>query len=207
MTHRLFLLSFFLFAYGNFFGQGLQVLITEEKNGKRVELFAENKTSDTLNVFFLIKAEGYRRSAAKPILKDLPPNSKVPMTTLIELDGETSQYTYDLIINKERKDISIKFTPEARDIRSIVQDRLVLFVAPGCDKCTALSEALTEKRITHKAFDIHQDPTMYRQFMSFIERMLTSETKIKFPVIWNNDYVIFGYDELETIVDELENNN
>jgi glutaredoxin len=126
------------------------------------------------------------------------------LTTLIELDGQESQYTYDLIINKERNDISIKFKPETRDIRSVVQDRLVLFVSPGCDHCDELSNALTERRITYKAFDIHKDPTMYRQFISFIERMLTSETKIKFPVIWNNDYAIFGYDDLETLITELE---
>ncbi|NNM09630.1 MAG: hypothetical protein HKO61_10680, partial [Flavobacteriaceae bacterium] len=53
--------------------QGLKVLIKEQKSGKRLVLVAENKTQDTLNVFLMVNAEGYRRSASKPVIKNIPP--------------------------------------------------------------------------------------------------------------------------------------
>lgn len=55
-----------------------QVLISEKKTGKRLVLMAENTTADTLNVFLMVFAEGYRRSADKPILKDIPLFQKCP---------------------------------------------------------------------------------------------------------------------------------
>ncbi|PKA83697.1 glutaredoxin [Ulvibacter sp. MAR_2010_11] len=185
--------------------QGLQVLISEEKQGKRIVLMAENKTKDTLNVFFMVNAEGYRKSASKPVIKNLPPLSKTPMLTLVELNGVASQYTYDLIINKEERNLNFTYEKQAVDIEKLIEGKLVLFATSKCEKCDALASRLKDDRIQHRVLDVTEDAILYNQFMRLIERQLTEQTKIRFPVIWNKNHVIFGYDDLETILFELVN--
>ncbi|MAP54748.1 MAG: hypothetical protein CL605_07595 [Altibacter sp.] len=180
--------------------QGLKVLITEKKSGKRVVLMAQNQTADTLNVFLMVNAEGYRRSASKPVIKNIPPNSSEPMITLIELKTEPRYYTYDLIVNTLEDAKDLVFEQQENDIERIVSGKIIVFTAEACETCTTLIDSLTEERITHRTFNIHEEEVIYRQFLSYIERQLTEETKIRLPVIWNKDYVIFGYDDLEELL-------
>ena len=187
------------------FAQGEQVVISEKKTGKRIVLRAENKTADTLNVFLMVQSEGYRRSADKPVLKNIPPNSIVPMITLIELANVPSSYSYELIVNDTKKPIELDYGKEIVDIQNAIKGKIVIFTLPNCQKCTLLSTALVNNKTTHLSFDIAKDPVLYRQFMKFIENELTAETRIQFPVIWNKDHTIFGYDNLETLIAELVN--
>lgn len=197
------LLLILVFISTKGFCQNLQVLISEEKTGNRTILYAENKTADTLNVFFMVNAEGYRKSASKPVIKNIAPGEKEPMATLIELKDEPSRYTYDLIINKSETDIHFTYDKQAKDIRKLIEGKLVIFSMEKCSKCLSLSNYLTEQRIAHRIFDITDDAILYNQFMQLIERELTNETRIRFPVIWNKNAVIFGFDTLEDITPQL----
>jgi len=201
---RKILIVLLIISSWNGFSQGLKVLISEVKTGKRVVLFAENKTQDTVNVFLMVNAEGYRRSAAKPVIKNIAPGDNVPMITLIELDGEESKYTFEMIVNDKESDINFSYDEPERDIERVIKGQLVIFSSEGCTKCTLLSELLETQRIQHRIFNINEDAVLYGQFMSFIERRLTVETKIRFPVIWNKDEVIFGYDDLEEVLKDLQ---
>lgn len=197
-----------LTAFFSFLGtaQEEKVLISEKKTGKRLVLMAENKTADTLSVFLMVHAEGYRRSADKPVLKDLPPHSKTPMITLIELKDAASSYTYDLIVNEERNnDIKLVKKKEIVDIENAVKGKLVIFRLNLCDKCDTLISRLQDKRIQHRVFAIEEDGALYGQFMAFIDKELTSETRIRFPVVWNRSHTLFGYDDIETILGVLGN--
>jgi glutaredoxin len=195
-----------LFITAPFYGvsQDLKVLISEKKTGKRVVLMAENKTQDTLNVFLMVHAEGYRRSASKPVLKDLPPLSKTPMITLIELSGVPHQYTYELIVNEQKSELQFTVQKKANDIEKVIANKLVIFSKNDCSKCELLTALLKDKRIQHRNLNIEEDAVLYRQFMVFIEPKLQAETKIRFPVIWNKDHAIFGYDSITDILKELE---
>ncbi len=201
---RKILFTFLAFLSFQMYAQELQVLISEKKSGKRIVLFAENRTTDTLNVFFMVNAEGYRKSASKPVIKDIPPKAKVPMITLIELTDTPSRYTYDLIINKEKRNVNFTYEKQAKDIKKMIKGKRVLFTKNNCEKCDELATTLKDNRISHRVFDITEDAILYNQFMRLIERSLTEETKIRFPVIWNKDHVIFGYNDLETIVKEIQ---
>ena len=204
MRYKL-LLIFLVLSTHSTLSQGLKVLIKEKKQGKRLVLVAENMTKDTLNVFLMVNAEGYRRSASKPVIKNVPPLSEVPMITLIELSGVESRYTFDMVVNEKENPMSFSYDEPERDIERVMKGKIVIFTADGCTKCTTLSEELHKARVQHRIIDIEQDAVLYGQFMSFIERKLTSGTKIKFPVIWNRDDVIFGYDDLNEIVGRLQN--
>ncbi len=186
------------------YSQENRILITEEKKGKKIILNAENITDKTLNIFVLINANGYRRSADKPILIDVPANSKIYLTTLIPLQQINSSYTYELIINNKLDNTStIGYKKATSDITRVIENRLVLFTKLGCDRCKRLEQELTFKRITHRSFNIDEDPILYKQFMAFIQENFTEKTQIRFPVIWNKTVAIFGYDTLEEIMTKL----
>ena len=186
------------------YAQGEKILITEKKRGKRVVLFAENVTKDTLNVFFMVNSEGYRRSADKPILKDIPPSSKIKLITLIELSTVESKYTYELIVNDNKKSKEVGYENKIIDIENVIKDKLVIFTLRSCEKCKALLSKLAINRVPFKSYDIAQEPLRYRQFMRYIEDELTGTSRIVFPVIWNKDHTIFGYDDLELLFAQLQ---
>ena len=198
------LLTFLLIFGFSGIAQESRVLISEKKTGKRLVLFAENTTSDTLNTFLMVTSKGYRRSASRPVLKNIPPKQKLPMITLIEIIGQEQFYSYDLIVNEEDNNLSLEFEGEAKDIEQVIKDKLVIFTVANCDKCRLLSAQLDAKRIAHQSFSLDTDALLYRQFIGLIEKDFTTETRIRFPVIWNKDHVIFSYDELETIMSLLE---
>ena len=203
MKHKIIVGLFLLFSVQGF-SQGLKVLISEKKSGKRVVLFAENKTNDTLNVFLMVNSEGFRKSANKPVIKNIPPATKVSMLTMIEMSDVPSTYTYDLIVNEDLTKTSISTENQAKDIEKQLYGKLVLFTNANCTDCTQLITELNSKRIPHRVFDINKDQVIYRQFMAHIERSLTVETKIRFPIIWNKEEVIFGYDNVDDVLKRLK---
>jgi hypothetical protein len=182
-----------------------KVVISEKKQGKRLILMAKNNTQDSLNIFLMVTSKGYRRSASKPVLKDIAPGAKIPMITLIELTKQESTYSYELIINDEEKRADLGFEKETIDIRNVLENKLVIFTLGNCEKCTVLAIELNDRRTQFKMFNIQDDAILYKQFMSFINDELTNEVKIRFPVIWNKDHTLFGYDELEAVINQLEN--
>lgn len=111
MTHKILILLTLLLS-GTLLSQEKRILISEKKQGKRTVLFAENTTKDTLNVFFMVISEGYRKSADRPLIKDIPPHHKEPMITLIEIKGTPATYSYTLVVNEEEK--SLNFTPKKK---------------------------------------------------------------------------------------------
>lgn len=202
MKSKVIIILLCLFSY-QLYAQAEKVLITEKKKGKRVVLQAENVTSDTLNVFFMVNSNGYRRSADKPILKDIPPKSKIKMMTLIELTNVESSYTYELIVNGKNKPKEIDYTNKIIDIENVIKGKLVIFTLTPCEKCKVLLSQLSLNHTPYQSYDIAKEPLRYRQFMKYIEDELTGATRITFPVIWNRNHTIFGYDELETIMVKL----
>ncbi len=187
------------------FAQDSRVLITEEKKRKRVNLYAENTTKDSLNIFLLVFPEGFRRSASQPKLTDIAPKQKILMTTLIELgDNSTNTYTYELIITDRRDDINLSFKKNTIDIEKTITDKVVVFSREGCEKCDYLNKVLVEKRIAHRNFDVKKDAKLYKQFLAFMSKKYPNKEIVQMPVVWNKTYLIFGYDEVEDVLLELE---
>ena len=178
--------------------------IIEKKRGKLTDLYAQNKTEDSLNIFFLVHAKGYRKSASKPIIENIPPFSSILLTTLIELTSEPSSYTFDLVINGDATETSFDYEDLPKDIIKIINRKIVLFTGVNCEKCTELTTALDENKIRYDIIDINEKPVYYRQFIAHIQSELTVNTRIRLPLIWNKDYVIFGYDILDEVLDELK---
>jgi len=206
MRELYFILGFLFFSGTTALAQSQGVIISEKKMGKRINLYAENVTEDTLKVFLLVKAEGYRRSASRPILKYIAPNTKVPMTTLIEKEGMTSKYTYNLIVNKGNKDFAIHVSPNAIDIKNIVNNRIVVFETPDCEKCSVLKAMLDKEQVAYQVYNVYKDKLLYEKFRSYIKATLPEEAEVTFPVIWNRNQTLLGYNDLEILLSKLKLN-
>ncbi|MEZ4778765.1 MAG: glutaredoxin domain-containing protein [Flavobacteriaceae bacterium] len=203
MKHKVIILIL-LFTTTFSLAQKEKIIVTEKKQGKRITLFAENTTKDTLNVFIMLTAQGYRRSADRPVVMNIPPKKKVNVMTLIEMDDQESSYTYNVIVNEKQKNaIAIDPVKEVADIETILKGKLVIFSKTDCPKCETLSAFLYKEQLNHRVFNIDEDPKLYRQFMNFIDKELQETTKIRFPIIWNKTYTIFGFDNLEQVVTEI----
>lgn len=203
MKHKViitFLLLFLTLSYG----QNTAVLISEVKKGKRTQLFAENTSADTLNVFLMVDPTGYRRRAVEPVVKNIPPGRKLPMITLIELADEPSSYTYEMVVNRKAKAIDAVSQVEAPDIEKLLRNKLVVFTKQNCEACDRLMGSLKDQRIGHTAFGIEENSVIYRQFMQHISGQLTVETKIRFPIVWNRDQVLFGYENIAELLKLLK---
>lgn len=184
-----------------------KVVISEKKQGKRLTLMAENKTPDSLNVFLMVKSEGYRRSADRPVLTTLPPQSKTPLIVLIELTNVPSSYSYDLIVNDEENKVSMAYNPQIPELEKNIEDKLVLFVKDDCAKCANLIAALLKKRIQHSVIDVNRDEAVNAQFVAFLRRHGGNNLRFPLPTVWNKGKITFGYDNLDVLVNYIEENN
>lgn len=207
MLKRNVLIILFTFSVSSFLysqNKETRVLISEKKTGKRIVLFAENTTKDTLNIFFMVTPTGFRRSASRPLIKDLLPYKKVPLLTLIKIDGVTSSYEYSLIINEEERNVTVGYKKEVESIENVIYKKLVLFFRDDCEKCKLLFSALEKQHIQYRKFNIDQNQKLYNQFLKFISKRYPEKEKVRLPVIWNKEYVLLGFDNLETLLKELE---
>ncbi|WP_299898902.1 hypothetical protein [uncultured Aquimarina sp.] len=105
-------ISIFIFLNTLFFTTILEqekpVYLVEDVQKKRTIIYVQNNTDSDKSVFLKIDPIGYRRSAQRPIIKNVPANSKVQMLILIPFTDQESSYTYDLIVNEELENISAK---------------------------------------------------------------------------------------------------
>jgi len=99
--------------------------------------------------------------------------------------------------------LNSSFEKQAVNISEAFTGKLVLFTKSNCQKCVALETELKNKEIAYKSFDLNQDTVLYRQFMSFISKELTADTRIQFPIIWNKNHTLFGYNNLQQTILEL----
>ncbi|WP_108866308.1 hypothetical protein [Aquimarina aquimarini] len=101
----LFVILFFTVISGH--SQVDTVHLVEKKLKKRTIIYVQNDTDEEKNVFLKINPVGYRKSAQRPIIKNIPAKSKIQMRILIPLLNVESHYTYDLIVNKEAETIDL----------------------------------------------------------------------------------------------------
>ena len=201
-----FLLTLLVFVLGfTAFAQDSRIDISEKKQGKRIVFSAKNTSSDTLNVFFMVRSEGYRRSADRPTIRFINPGESVQLITLIELTNVTSSYEYTLVVNDEDYSMGISFDKGVIDIEKQISNKIVLFSDIACEKCQLLHTELDLNRIEHQVFDIAKDPELYKQFIAFIEKKYPEVQAMRLPVIWNKDRFLFGWDQLDEAITLLKN--
>jgi len=103
----------------------IKVKIIEEKTKKRIKLSAENVTDTSQDVFFMVNATGFRRSASRPLIKTIPAKTKIHLITLIPLANIESVYDYRLIVQDETTNIGIRKDHEP--IKLKLPEELLIF--------------------------------------------------------------------------------
>lgn len=161
--NRLQLLLFIALVSGfQFFAKAQQkntppVELIEDKQPKRWLLYAQNNTDEEQEAFLIVQGEGFRRSADRPVIKKLPPNSKVLMITLIPLKGVEPTYTKIFTYENELQDISTRKGADREEfvnIRPLKDDELTVFTEPDCEKCKLLTDFLNKNHYKYRVLDV-----------------------------------------------------
>lgn len=190
--NRLPLLLFITLVSGfQFFAKAQQnkvpkVELIEDKQPKRWLLYAQNNTNEEQEAFLLVQGEGFRRSADRPVIKKIPPNSKVLMITLIPLKGIEPTYKTIFTFENDLQQISKKKGKDKEEyvnIRSLKDDELTVFVEGSCEKCDLLLNFLNKNHLKYRKLDVNTNHKV-SEFM--FKHLKTADYKgglIDLPVI------------------------
>ena len=201
------LLLFFLVFTLHFATQTPAVELIEDKQPKRWTLYAQNNTDVEQEAFLMVKGEGFRRSADRPIIKKIPPHSKVVMMILIPLKGATPSYTKvftfeeQLQAIKKRKGEGQK---EHVNLLPVDPEQLTLFVEDDCEKCIYLTEYLNSERIKHRALDIKKYSAVFDLMWSHLKDSVSGYELIKLPVIMHKETMYFDIISMEHFIQNFD---
>lgn len=101
------------------YAQEKPVRLVEDKQKKRTIIYIQNDTDTDKSVFLKVNPTGYRKSAQRPIIKNIPAKSKVQILILIPLTDVESHYTYNLVVNEELETIDVKHSKSFKKKDSI----------------------------------------------------------------------------------------
>ncbi len=105
---KIIVFTFVLFFHFTIYAQEKPVRLVEEKQKKRTIIYVQNDTDTDKSVFLKVNPTGYRRSAQRPIIKNIPAKGKIQMLILIPLTDVESYYTYNLVVNEELETMDVK---------------------------------------------------------------------------------------------------
>ncbi|MFP2996564.1 hypothetical protein ABN763_11660 [Spongiivirga sp. MCCC 1A20706] len=158
-----------------------KVKIIEEKTKKRVNLFAENITESNHDVFFMVNATGFRRSASRPMIKTIPAKTKVHLITLIPLANVESKYDYRLIVQDKTTNIGIRKDHEP--IKLKLPDKLLVFTRKQHAKSQEFINALKDAKISFEEVDF-DTASVHRELLNnhFIAKNVNRDS-VELPVV------------------------
>ncbi len=191
---KLFLHLFYLLFPLLLIAQTPAVELIEDKQAKRWTLYAQNNTNIEQEAFLMVNGEGFRRSADRPIIKKIPPKSKVVMIILIPLKGATPSYTKIFTFEEQLQTIKKRKgegQKEHVNLLPINPDQLTIFIENDCEKCTYLSNYLNRKRIKHRTLDIKKNSAVFDLMWSHLKDSVSGRELIKLPVLMHKEKMYF----------------
>ncbi len=157
-TYSYFAFCIFLFCnIPKILAQEKKVHLVEDIQKKRTIIYVQNDTDSDKSVFLKINPIGYRRSAQRPILKNIPANSKKQMIILIPFTDVPSSYTYDLIVNEKLQNIDVKRQkekPKEVPPQTVSKYNVFVYTEQNCNRCDTLKQKLKNKKIVFLEVDI-----------------------------------------------------
>ncbi|MFT5751998.1 MAG: thiol-disulfide isomerase/thioredoxin, partial [Dokdonia sp.] len=143
-------------------------------------LYAQNNTDVEYEALLIVQGEGFRRSADRPVIKKIPPNSKILMITLIPIKGVTPTYTKIFTFEEQLQTITKRKganRPEYVNIRPLRTNEFTVFTADDCPKCDILMDHLSSNHIKHRSLTLETHNSV-QEFMFENIHDLTPETTI-----------------------------
>ena len=183
------------------------VELIEEKQAKRWTLYAKNNTDIEQEAFLMVKGEGFRRSADRPVIKKIPPNSTVVMTILIPLKGATPTYTKIFTYEEQLQTLNKSKGAEKKesvDLRPVNPEQLTIFLEKDCEKCTQLVTYLRRKRIKHRALDIKKNNAVFELMWKHLKDSVSGGELIKLPVLMHQEKMYFDIISMKHFIQNFD---
>ncbi len=191
-----------VFVTYTFFSQNehKHVKLAKQKQGKRVVLYATNTDSISYDIFLKVDTKDFRRSSNRPIIKNIPANSKIKLITLIQLANTKGIYNTTFIVNEVAYAMNIQKDHEALEFkidRAIKDRKLIIFTKDRCNICKASIDILKKNNIDYTEYNIDVDSTNY---LKIVKELKTKEsgTKSQIPMLKVDNQV---YNKIKTIED------
>ena len=182
------------------------VSILEKVTGKRVELFAVNTNDIAYDIFLKVDASGYRRSSARPIIKNIPANSKVRMITLVKLAKTEPSYKYTLVVNEISFDLAMQKDDTGFNYKmdaSLKSKKVTLFTKDNCLLCNQTKEVLVNNKINYTEFNIDQDSTHLVSLLKEFKKN-NVKSKIQAPVLKIDDSLYTNIKTQKQLIETLQ---
>lgn len=170
------------------------VELIEDKQPKRWTLYAQNNTDVEQEAFLLVQGEGFRRSADRPIIKKVPPHSKVSMIVLIPLKGAIPSYTKVFTFEEQLQTIRRRKgegQKERVNLRPVNPDQLTVFIEKDCEKCDYLINYLNTNRITYRKLDIKKNDAVFDMMWLHLKDSISGGELVKLPVLMHKKKMYF----------------
>ena len=179
------------------------VKLIEEKLEKRWLLYAQNTTEEEKEVFLMVQGDGFRRSADRPVIKQVPPGEKILMLTLIPLKEAQPTYstifTFDNKLQKIEKNHS-DYAQEYINIRPIKVNEITVYVGDECPKCDILVNHLNMKHITFRKMDVNRHHAVHEFMFNQLKDSISEAQLISLPVIQYKNQRHFNIDNINQFV-------
>ena len=133
------------------------VILVEKKTGKRLQLFAENTDSIPYMVFLRVTTTDHRRTSKRPILKEIPGNSKLLLKTLILLDGKEGIYNPTFIVNEVTTNLRMRKTHDDFDLNvstTKLTTKVLIFTNTTCDLYNEAITILEDNAFSYKNYNL-----------------------------------------------------
>ncbi|SEL81933.1 hypothetical protein SAMN04487910_3353 [Aquimarina amphilecti] len=183
------------------------VYLVEDVQKKHTVIYVQNDTNLDKSVFLKIDPIGYRRRAQRPVLKNIPANSKVQMSILIPLTDKESSYTYNLIVNDQLENINTRRQKEKpKEIKSqtIANYKLFIYTDQDCNRCDTLIQKLKENKIRFLEVDIDSKNNLLSPL--FWRKMLKegyTRENIELPFAKKNKKLYYPIPNFDILIEEI----
>jgi len=154
--------------------------IVEVKGKKKITFYAINHTEILKEVFFKIDGKGFRKSSYRPVIKKVPANTKVLLTTLIPLKNVTPEYTYFSSFDDKLQELNLETSVKSwKDLDYLIdKGETIIFTKEACSKCEKLIGMLKANRISHKVFNISENERFRDFFWNTISKLKRQDVLI-----------------------------
>ncbi len=198
-----FLFLFFFFVIHSYSqNKPSEVKLVEERDGKKLHLYAENKGGINYVVFLRVITTDFRRSGNRPILKEIPANSKQKLITLIQLANTAGAYEAEFIVNETQRDLRVQkdYTSIKEKVDAIYNpENISLFTQKFCDLCNETRTLFKQNKIDFDEFSSSS---------AKLDSLLASKNKIKqevsFPVLAIKDSVYTAITNKQEVIKILK---
>lgn len=204
---RFFIHVFFLLCPLVVFSQTPDVELIEDKQPKRWTLYAQNNTDVEQEAFLLVQGEGFRRSADRPIIKKIPPQSKVVMTILIPLKDASPSYTKIFTFEEQLQTIRRRKGEGQKErvhLRPLNPEQLTVFTENDCEKCDYLINYLNTNRIKYRKLDIKKNDAVFDMMWSHLKDSVSGGELIKLPVLMHKKKMYFDIFSMKHFIQNFD---